>query len=709
MEELPSKRRCISKNEEKIGNEQEFQSPQQFPNMIKQSVNNIIIDTKDERCRINIGNSPNSVLGIPEIPKIFMEQKIPYKLRRLRILTPDGRDLGEFNLEWRIDNLSKKQKIVISKLHNFKSAEKQIQTVSSSTLSRISSLAFKQAIMKRAKCNLINKTLCNSIAETNKIKILQQQEQQQQQQKQKQYILPICEMQNQAIGANKQQCNNNINKVSISIDPNPKNPKNSKYQIIDNANKNLAYNVMKNAENDLKCQETRNENNKHFSGTNVKINGKNKSLFPAINCKNFSKCDNSDFLKMCTIYSKGKCIATIKNTENGKIVTALTAINFARNCNQIDKNHKANCLDSNNKSINYQKVTEIPDNRNKVLLDKSNLLSKNNQVRDMKLQKNIMTVIPNNKNGLPKLDIALTRKYDITVPSISDKNINNIQHNEVSCSIIYDNIQSEDVLKKTYENDNTYLQDTSCNQISVQCIPDLQRTADIGTNVQLNVQNNKDLHPNDLVNRYNIIKKAMDSVKDNELRRLAIQALADCGIGIERYIPIHLPHEYKTVHDTQVQTMIFGLLDPTSFMSVDKDTENILRINHTTLHQMYNNNHNLVKLPNNVQSYNNSTSNVIEEESNFDIDSFINQICEENSILKMKDTLSMTDRCMRIVEKLEKDFKGTKRYDQNGRLSIHNAVLSNNIYLVQRQLIVLKLCKENIDVLTQNGEVDFFI
>jgi len=702
MEELlPPKRRCISKNEKKIVSEREFQLPEQFPNMIKQSVNNVIINT-NERCRINI-NSPNSALEIPEIPKISVEHKIPYNLRSLRILTPDGRDLGEFNVEWRTDDLSKKHKIVISKLHNFKSAGKKV-SVSSPTLGRVSSLALKQAIMKRAKYNLINKTLCNSIPETNKVKILQQERQQ----KQKQCILPICKMHNQAIEANTQICNNNINKVSISADP--KNPNNSKYQIVDNIDQSLVYNVMKNAENDLKIQETRNENN--FSDTNVSLSGKNKSLFPILNCKNFIKCNNSDFLKMCTVYSKGKCIATIKNTENGKIITSLTAINFARNCKQTDKNHKTNCLD-NNKSINYQEEIEIPDNRNKVLLDKSNLVFKNNQVHDMKLQKNVMTVIPNNKHGLPEPNIALTRKCDITVPFISDKNANNIQPNEISYSIIYDDIQSEHTLKKTCEDDNTYLRDTLCNRITTtQYMPDLQKTADIGTNIQLNVQNNKDLHPNDLVSRFNIIKKAMDSVKDNELRKLALQALADCGIGIERYVPIQPPQEYKAVHDTQVQTVVFGLLDPTFFVSVDKDVENILRINHITLHQIYNNDNNcqtIVKLPNNVQSYNDSASNVIEQENDFDIDNFINQICEENSILKVKDTLSTTNRYMRIVEKLEKDFEGIKRYDENGRLGIHNAVLSNNIYLVQKQLIVLKLCKENIDVLTQNGEVDFFI
>jgi hypothetical protein len=694
-ESLPPKRRCISKNEEKTVGEQEFQ----LPNMIKQSVNNIIIDTKNESCRLNISNSPNSALEIPEIPKMSIEHKIPCKLR---ILTPDGRDLGEFNLEWRTDNLSKKHKIVISKLHNLKSAGKKV-TVSSPTIGRISSSALKQTIMKRAKYNLINKTLCNSIPETNKVQILQQQEQQQQQ---NQYILPICKM-HQAIETNEQICNNNINEVSIS--ENPRNQNSSKYQIVDNVDQNLVYNVMKNTENDLKIQETRNENN--FSGMNVSLSGNkdNKSLFPTLNCQNFIKSNNSDFLKMCTIYSKGKCIATIKNTENGKIITSLTAINFAQNCKQTDKNHEANCLDDN-KNIHYEKVTEISDNRNKMLLDKSNVVLKNNKVHDMKLQKNVMTVIPNNKNCLPEPNIALTRKCDITIPFINDKNINNIEHNEISCSIIYDDIQSEHALKKTCENDDTYLRDTLCNQVNTQYTPDLQTTADIGTNIQLNIQNNKDFHPNDLVSQFNIINKAVDSVKDNELHKHAIQALADCGIGIERYVPIERPKAYKTVHDTQVQTMVFGLLDPTFFVSVDKDSskKNILRMNHKTLHQIYNNDNNLVKLSNNMQ-YNNSASNVIEQENDFDIDNFINQICEENSILKVKDTLLTTNRCMKIVEKLEKDFEDAKRYDQNGRLGIHNAVLSNNIYLVQKQLIVLKLCKENIDILTQNGEVDFSI
>jgi len=265
---------------------------------------------------------------------------------------------------------------------------------------------------------------------------------------------------------------------------------------------------------------------------------------------------------------------------------------------------------------------------------------------------------------------------------------------------------------------------------SVRRISEPQRITNIGANVQSDAQSNdrlKDLPQKNLSDRLNIIKKAMDSVKDNELRDLALKALADCGIGIERYVPIRPPEDYKAVHDTQVQTIVFGLLDPKSFILINKDLNDIHRLNQITLHDMPDDENllpvddlhsNVVSdvdfvskdsnvIESDVVESNIIESNVIERESPFDLDSFMEQFWKEDSdALKMKETLSMTKiRCNNLLEHLQRDFECVKRYDQNGMLNIHNAVISDNVYLVRRQLMILQHCKQSVDILTEDGVV----
>ncbi|EZA58638.1 B-cell lymphoma 3 protein-like protein [Ooceraea biroi] len=711
-EPIPAKRRCISRNEDNMQLIQcvrEFQLPQQFPSVMKQTMNTVVTDERNERSRVNIENSLAPSLIIPVTTKISsMQNTIPFKLRKLRILALDGRDLGEFNVELRVDDLSNRHKIIITKSCKFKPTKKQVTIAlpSHPTSSRIFPQICKEDIVKRPKCNLIGKTRCDNISEANKLQILQQQKQQKQE-----HILPIqgIVMHVQDARASKQVSNNSFNKV-LSVSGNGAIPKTFMCQAAVSNDRNVVYNLMNNAQNSLKIQEIKTENNKSFSGTNISVSDNYDSLFPVVGDKNFTSQYSDNNYSRMSAYSKGKCIATIKNTKGGKIVTSLSAVK-SKECSKINKDCTVDHLDSNNRnSLNYQGVSS---NKNNLLHDKPNIASKNNQVHEIKLQENVMTVIPNSENCLHKPNMALIQDCNVTTSSVINKTATYVNHSKITCSRVYDNTQSKQVLKKTRENDNTCQRDALSNCAAAQYTPHLQKAADNSANVQLNLQRNEngvqDLPQKDLLKQLEIIKKAMDSVKDNELRELALQALADCGIGIERYVPIQ-PQKYKTVHDTQMQTTIFSLLDPKCFISINKDIESIHRIKHITLHDVDDNS---FKLPNNVtHTHNNSVSkspDVIEQEkeNDFDIDNFINQICEENSILKMKDTLkpSRTNaKCVRIIGQLERDFERAKQHDENGRLSIHNAVLSNNIYLVQRQLIVLKLRKENVDIPTENGE-----
>ncbi|XP_070157286.1 uncharacterized protein [Polyergus mexicanus] len=308
---------------------------------------------------------------------------------------------------------------------------------------------------------------------------------------------------------------------------------------------------------------------------------------------------------------------------------------------------------------------------------------------------------------IEKQDIETRNKeaqeYNIAVSPASDKNVINVHHSKVLHDTKSENMQSKHVLKKGPGNDYPAVVVNN----PVQRIPESQPiTNTTNTIVQLDVQNYPmDSTHSDLSDQWNIIKKAMDSVKDNKLRALALKALADCGVGIERYVPIHLPEEHKTVHDTQIQTMVFGLLDPTSFIFINKDLDSIQRIKQISLYDMPTNQDQL--LTNGLHSNDSLSKTPLtnEQENDFDIDSFIKQIFEDNSdTTKMKETLSATKiRCKNLIEHLKRDFESVKHYDQSGMLNIHNAVISNNIHLVQRQLMILERCKESVDILTEDG------
>ncbi|KAG5314926.1 BCL3 protein, partial [Acromyrmex insinuator] len=342
--------------------------------------------------------------------------------------------------------------------------------------------------------------------------------------------------------------------------------------------------------------------------------------------------------------------------------------------------------------------------------DKKLLSSQNLKEVEKQMPNNIKHKInSSDKNNIPlsgetstfNQNATLTQKCKTSLASGSIKNITNVTSRSIlRHNTKHDNTQSKHS-KAEFRNDKVVIDSY------VRPISESRQIKDVSTNMQSNVQSkdcSKDLPQKNLSDRLNIIKKAMDSVSDNELRELALKALADCGIGIERHVPIPPPEDHKAVHDTQVQTVVFGLLDPKSFILINKDLNDIHRLNQITLYDMPNDENLLVNNPHSNNSIS-KDSNVIEQESPFDLDSFMEQFWKEDSdALKMKETLSMTRvRCNSLLEHLQRDFENVKRYDQNGMLNIHNAVVSDNIYLVQRQLMVLQYYKQSIDILTENG------
>lgn len=589
LAEPSAKKRCIMKNGSKIQLMEcvrEFRLPQQFPSTLKQAMKQGIVNTAE---------SPSSMM--PKNIKVLsgVELKIPCKPPKLRIISANGKDLGEFNVQLRTDDPLKGQTIIITK-NTLKLDKKPVSVVSSPTSqNRILPRILKQGTA-RVPRNLVDIKSCNkNNSETNKIIMLQQSTN-----------LPINKrlmIKNQDVKTkNKeiQACNSNI-KVEISISTNGTNSKQFMHESINNNSQNhIVHNRIRNV-------------NSH------------------------------------------KKIPQLKITENNET--------------SAEKASHKEIIESSFSIVNCKKLVLNSDNNN-----------------DMHRSENYF------KN-------AISTSYNSAESSVSKKNGINVHHGKNT--LRHDTKdENEYVLKNGFENDCS----VAAIDNPVQCIAESQQiTNTVDSIVQLDEQNKdyiKDSTQMGLSDQLNIIKKAMDSVKDDKLRALALKALEECGIGIKRYVPISEKH--KAVNDTQVQTMVFGLLDPQSFVFINKDLDSMQRINQSTFCDTPSNQDQL--LTNSLHSDSLSKAPIIEQENDFDIDSFLKEMMEENlDVMKMKETLSVTKiRCKNLLEHLERDFESVKRYDQYGMLNIHNAVISNNIHFVQRQLMILEQCKESADILTED-------
>jgi len=701
----PAKKRCTFNRSKMRPLEcvRKFQLPRQFPSTVKQAL----------KSGMSIVKPVTPTLSDTMTMSLNLENRVPYNLQKLRILSPGGRDLGEFNVELLSADPTKGNTIMITK-SNLKSVDKPLILPLSpishtKTLPRI----LRQGTAKIPRRNLMEAISCSrDISWADNTSVLQQQS------TLNKVLLNGQNTEGKKTG--KQMCNNGINankarSTGISS-------KHSLDQTVNSNNqKYIINNGTDNIDTRIKIEET--ENNEAETLLYKKIIESPRSANSKKLTINFSNRNSIPLSGSNLKVSKGKCIATIKNTENGKIVTSLkSAANLVQRYDRIDKNLNQNSLHNNSrKSFDKDAVSY---DRNNSFQIKSEIIPK--AVSEIKTQ-NVMTIIPNNKAILFNQNAVLAQDCNSSLASTSTTNITKvINHDTVRHNTKCNNMQNEG--SKTGSRLVNDGNDRLVNDGPVRRVSESQRITNIGANVQSNAQSNdrsKDLPQKGLSDRLNIIKKAMDSVKDNELRDLALKALADCGIGIERYVPIHPPKDYKAVHDTQVQTVVFGLLDPKSFILINKDLNDIHRLSQITLHDMPDDENLLpvddlnsnvvsdvdfVSKDSNIIESNVIESNVIERESPFDLDSFMEQFWKEDSdALKMKETLSMTKmRCNNLLEHLQRDFECVKRYDQNGMLNIHNAVISDNISLVRRQLMILQHCKQSVDILTEDGAVSLF-
>ncbi|XP_076683683.1 uncharacterized protein LOC143376834 [Andrena cerasifolii] len=214
-----------------------------------------------------------------------------------------------------------------------------------------------------------------------------------------------------------------------------------------------------------------------------------------------------------------------------------------------------------------------------------------------------------------------------------------------------------------------------------------------------------------LSQHWDIIKEALISVKDEDLRSKALQALADCGIGIAKQVPIIPPEEQRTVHDSQVQTDVFGLLDLESFVLVKKDAPALERIKQTVRSSS--------STPVNAERSAQpgvKRSNYLDNidlfpmlspmtymEDDIGIDCLNELFSASTEASKVNQILSTPHSLYKKVAfQLQKDVEGIQQPDEKGLLNIHRAVEQNNLNEVQRLLLVLNASKISIDVLTED-------
>lgn len=587
----------------------------------------------------------------------------PNKVQKLRLLSPKGRDLGQFNVKLQTNKLliGKPIKIIkpAKKIPIFSSSNNELQIV-------------KSIPSKTSQTNLVPNVYSTSrykiVHETNKMNTITYQPQHQHI-----VIIPKSETYDYFEDDEDKHRNDDITcskvvKASTSA---------TNFVNLDsNSEQNLSE---INSISNIKVEQSTMKNKKVLSAVKIPIQAnvdKTQHLF-----KNSS---DEQYKHLQT--RKKECIAVIQQTKGGRIITAL------KNVHKIDRNLNQNNSDSsNNKSFNNEEVSS--DKKNSLQIT-SKLGFINKEMHEIKKQ-NVMTLVPNNE----KLIIQ---------DAVSSSDTKNMTEGENPQGTKSGNRQSKDVSKKKFEDDCL-----NCLNITIDTYnQEKQQIADIDTKVHSNLQDKtyREDCSKDLSKQYNIIQKAVNSIKDNDLRELALKALKDCGIGIQKYIPICSAVEHKSVRDTQIQTEVFGLLDPESFVLINKDIDNIKRIKQIGL-QDISDDQNLLST-NDLCSYVNCTPNIpdaCEQQNIFDVDNFLKHFEENLEVARIKDTLSATMKKYRnLIDNLHKDFESIKQYDENGMLSIHNAVINNNISFVQRQLLILKYCKENVDILTEDGSVSLF-
>lgn len=353
----------------------------------------------------------------------------------------------------------------------------------------------------------------------------------------------------------------------------------------------------------------------------------------------------------------------------------------------------------NNISYNTKKGNNTVDNE------------KNNQEKsiNLEIQKTFNTNVGNNditasndRSTFITKDHSNTQSEDCTSMSSISKNVHSESQN------VFSNVNNRPISclgEKTYNNKNEQKKD-----------PNFENNISDTNNIK-DTTNNA-FEQERLSQHWYIIKEALTSVKDEELRTKALQALADCGIGIAKHVPITLPEKLKTVHDSLVQTDVFGLLDLESFVLVKENTPALERIKQTERSTFDSVVHLNIPKESNIKQNNYidndyllpSLSLIPPVDDINDINNYFDQFFTENKDTRKVKQILATPYSLykKVALQLQKDFQEVQEWDNNGLLNIHRAVIDNNLRKVQRLLLVLKGSKISVDVLTADYMVNLY-
>ncbi|XP_076652054.1 uncharacterized protein LOC143358644 [Halictus rubicundus] len=324
-------------------------------------------------------------------------------------------------------------------------------------------------------------------------------------------------------------------------------------------------------------------------------------------------------------------------------------------------------------------------------------------------------VIPKAKVAINRTDQVISKINSNKLNSSLAQNVCLVKDNESDqCSNIATNYEMQTAQNATTQNEartssnvrGTLIAETACNYREKDCnIASAPNDTDIITRYSSN-----DKKQQKLSEHWDIITEALISVKDEELRAKALKALVDCGIGIAKHVPITPPENLKTVHDSQIQTDVFGLLEEENFILVNENVPTLERI------QQKEQSATSSAISSNLQStvtqsvdLNNddSLSNVclLLPDELLQIDNVFNQGMHNNT-RRVEQILTEPSHSVysKVAMQLKRDFDGLQEPDEEGLLSIHRAVVDDKLQEVKRLLLVLKACRMSIDVLTEDNK-----
>lgn len=180
-----------------------------------------------------------------------------------------------------------------------------------------------------------------------------------------------------------------------------------------------------------------------------------------------------------------------------------------------------------------------------------------------------------------------------------------------------------------------------------------------------------------------IIEQALMTVPRVEIRKKALQALAESGIGLSKQPPKG-PSDLVAVKEAEVQTDVTAVFDDELVLS-DKVSSSAQQIK-------------IVKKNVNLNPRFNLEAKRSMQEGSLDFlgDTF-NKI---DSIINKPRSASE-----KIMRKLEQDYEEAISFDSQGYRPLHRAVLRNNVNEVKRWIMIMRAAKMDIDSRSSDGKV----